>query len=291
MRNIFSFIRRFSVFILFFILQIVSLYALFTFNRSHRAKGLGMAGGITSFFNEKYNKIEDFFTMQEENRRVHKLNDSLINLLKSNFISLDSGAVLQRDTIAQDTSGRIRQYIWRNAQVLYSTANSDKNYLQLNRGSKQGIADDMGVFSSNGGLVGKVVNTGENFCEVMSLLNVVNKMSVQLRRTGSAGMLSWDGTATNELTLINIPKTDSVKKGDTIITGNYSLSYPPGKMVGTVSTVLKDKGSNFFVLKVRPTANLTNLQQVLVVENLNYTEQKQLDKQTQEMIDKKGGSK
>ncbi|MGC4234533.1 MAG: rod shape-determining protein MreC [Niabella sp.] len=291
MHNIFLFIRRFSVFILFLVLQIISLYFLFTYNRSHRAKGLGFAGEVTSYFNNKYNALEDFFTMQEENRRVHKLNDSLMNLLNANFVPVDSGLTIVRDSLIKDTSGKMRQYIWRSAQVLYATAGSDKNYLQINRGSSSGIADDMGVFSSNGGLVGKVINTGKNFSEVMSLLNVVNKLNVQMKRTGSAGTLTWDGKSPKELTLLNIPKTDSVRKGDTIVTGNFSLSFPPGKMVGTVSAVLRDKSSNFFILKIKPAANLTDMQQVFVVENVNYNELQLLNRQTQDMVDKKGGAK
>jgi rod shape-determining protein MreC len=289
--NIFLFIRRFSVFILFLVLQIISLYFLFTYNRSHRAKGLGFAGEVTSYFNNKYNALEDFFTMQEENRRVHKLNDSLMNLLNANFVPVDSGVTVMRDSLLKDTSGKMRQYIWRSAQVLYATAGSDKNYLQINRGSSSGIADDMGVFSSNGGLVGKVINTGKNFSEVMSLLNVVNKLNVQMKRTGSAGTLTWDGKSPKELTLLNIPKTDSVRKGDTIVTGNFSLSFPPGKMVGTVSAVLRDKSSNFFILKIKPAANLTDMQQVFIVENVNYNELQLLNMETQDMVDKKGGGK
>ncbi len=155
MHNIFLFIRRFSVFILFVILQILCLYFLFAYNRSHHAKGLGIAGGITSYFNKKYNTLEDFFTMQEENRRVNKLNDSLINLLSDNFVKVDSGTISVQDAVTLDTSSSTRRFLWRSAEVLYATVSSDKNYLQINRGSQQGIAEDMGVFSSNGGLGGK----------------------------------------------------------------------------------------------------------------------------------------
>ncbi len=284
MLNIFLFVRRFSIFLLFVLLQTVSLYMLFTYNRSHRAAGLGVAGNVTSYFNNKYNKIEDFFTMQEENRRVHRMNDSLMNLLSTNFIT-------NAPPLPKDTTEAALRYKWRSAQVLYSTANNDKNYLQINKGRRDGIANDMGVFSSNGGIVGKVINTGESFSEIMSLLNVVAKTSVQLKRTGSAGMLSWDGKTPNELTLTNIPRTDSARKGDTIITGNYSQSYPAGKMVGTVSAILKEQSSNFYILKIKPAANLSNLQQVFVVENLNYTEQTKLHQQTTEMVEKGGGDK
>ncbi|MFV0605813.1 MAG: rod shape-determining protein MreC [Niabella sp.] len=284
MRNIFLFIRRFSVFIVFVILQIISLYLLFSYNRYHRAKGLDMAGAVTSFFNGKYNAFEDFITMKEENRRVHAMNDSLLNLLQQNFVPKDSGNTLVADSLIADTSGRVRQYVWRSAQVLYATVNSDKNYLQINKGHSSGIKTGMGVISSNGGLVGKVVNVGENFSQVMPLLNVMSKLSVKMKRTGSTGMLTWDGKQAGELTLSNIPKTDSAKRGDTILTGNYSLTYPPNKLVGTVARVLKDNSTNFLVLKIKPVANFGSLQQVFVVENKSFDEQQALDEDTRKIL-------
>ncbi len=286
MRNIFLFIRRFSVFIAFIILQIISLYLLFSYNRYHQAQGLNLAGSITSYFNSKYNAFEDFFAMKEENRRIHAMNDSLMNLLNQNFAIADTTTVVKTDSLRFDTTGKARQFAWRSAQVLYSTVNSDKNYLQINKGSSSGIKEDMGVLSSNGGLVGKVVNVGPNFSQVMTLLHVINKLSVQIKRTGSTGMLSWDGKSTKELILNGIPKTDSIRRGDTVLTGNYSLSYPAGHMVGTVARVLKDDATNFLILKIRPAANFGSLQHVFVVENLKYSEQKALDEQTRRMIER-----
>lgn len=286
MRNVFLFLRRFSVFIAFIILQIISLYFLFSYNKYHHARGLGMAGSVTSYFNGKYKALDDFFKMKEENKRIHAMNDSLMNLLNRNFVFVDSAGVVKTDSARFDTTGKARQFYWRNAQVLYSTVNSDKNYLQINKGGTSGIKEDMGVLSSNGGLVGKVVNVGTNFSQVMTLLHVINKLSVQIKRTGTSGMLSWDGKTPTELTLNGIPKTDSIRRGDTILTGNYSLSYPSGQMVGTVARVLKDGATNFLILKIRPTANFGSLQHVFVVENLNLKEQKALDDETRKIIDK-----
>jgi rod shape-determining protein MreC len=291
MRNVFLFIRQFSVFIAFLILQIICLYLLFTYNRFHRTKGLGVAGEVTGYFNKNYKNVQGFFHLREENRRVHKMNDSLMNLLKNNFVKIDSLDSLVRETVPFDTTGRQRIYKWRSAQVLYTTVNNDRNYLQINKGSNDGISDDMGIFSSNGGLVGKVVNTGKNFSEIMTLLNVMNKLSVQVQKTGRAGMLSWDGTNTTELDMTGIPRTDTIRKGDTILTGNYSLSYPPGKWVGTVAKVLKDESSNFYILKIKPAANFGSLQQVFVVENMNFIEQKKLNEETIKKVERKAERK
>jgi rod shape-determining protein MreC len=285
MRNIFLFIRRYFTFLTFLILQAVALWFLFTYNRFHRAKGLGVANEVTGWFNTRYNKAEDFFTMREENRRIHKMNDSLMNLLSANFIKKDKAVLLVTDSIPYDTLGHYRQYKYRDAQVVYNTVNSEKNYIQINKGSNDGVADYMAVLNSDGSLVGTVLNVSRNFSVVMGLLHVQNKVSVLMKRTGNAGNISWDGKNPHLLTLTGIPKSDSIAKGDTVITGNYSVSIPPGKMVGTVSEVLQDNATGFYILKIKPAANFQSLQQVFVVENLQYTEQQALLDATKKEID------
>lgn len=229
--------------------------------------------------------MEDFFKMKEENRRLLKMNDSLMNLLGSNFARTDTSVIIVKDSIPFDTLGHYRQYAWRDAQVTYNTVNSDKNYVQINRGANQGVKDNMGVFSSDGGLVGQVVNVSANFSQVMSLLHVQNKVNVMVKKTGSAGTLSWDAKDPRYLTLSSIPKSDSLIKGDTILTGKYSLSFPPGHLVGTVAEILPDPSTNFYVLRIRPAAPFSNLQQVMVVENVPMQEQQQLNEDTKRKVD------
>ncbi len=285
MRNIFLFIRRYIVFLAFLVLQALCLWFLFTYNRFHRAKGLGIANELTGWVSTRYNTVEDFFRMKEENKRVQRMNDSLLNLLRDNFVKLDTGQAIRLDTVRIDTSGLYRRYTWREAQVVYNTINSDKNYLQINRGSASGIHDDMGVFSSNGGLVGKVINTGRNYSQVMSLLHVQNKVNVILKKTGNAGNVSWDAKDPRFLTMTGIPKSDSVLHGDTVVTGSFSFSYPPGKMVGTVAGIVQDNSTNFYILKIKTAANFPTLQQVFVVGNMQYDEQMRLDEDTRKKVD------
>ena len=285
LRNIFLFIRRFFTVIVFLILQAVAIWFLVNYNRFYRAKGLGTANEVTGWFNSKYNNVEDFFKMKEENRRILRMNDSLINLLSSNFVKIDTASTLVRDSIPYDTAGHYRHYVWREAQVVYNTVSAEKNYVQINRGSNQGIKDNMGVFSSDGGLVGQVVNVSPNYSQVMSLLHVQNKVNVLVKKTQNSGTLFWDGKDARFLTLMNIPKSDSLVKGDTIVTGNYSLSFPPGHLVGTVAEIVKDNSTNFYVLKIKSAANFSNLQQVMVVENLQYPDQEQLLQETKKKVD------
>lgn len=287
MKNIFLFIRRFSNFLLFVLLQAVALWFLFTYNKFHRARGLGVANEVTGWFNARYNTLEDFFRMNEENKRLLRMNDSLMNLLPGNFVSIDTQSVVKKDSIPYDTLGNYRHWVWREAQVVYSTVSSSNNYVQINRGSRHGIRDNMGVFSSDGALVGKVVNVGPNFSQVMSLLHQLNRVGVLVQRTGSAGTLLWDGEDPRYLQVYNIPRNDSVRIGDTIITGSLSLSYPAGHLVGRVEAVNRDNATNFVTLSVRAVVNFARLQQVMVVENLFYDEQNKLNRETAAKVEER----
>src|SRR5215208_2579288 len=157
MRNIFLFIRRYFTFLAFVVLQIFALWMLFKFNKLHHAAFLDVANEITGTVNTQVDKLDDYFHQGEENRRIHRLNDSLLNLLCTNFSNVDTAQKPVTDSIMVDSVKTVRRYLWRDAKVVYNTANSDKNYLQLNRGAKYGIKDNMAVLNSDGAVVGQVI--------------------------------------------------------------------------------------------------------------------------------------
>ena len=255
MRNIFLFIRRYFTFITFLILQGVSLWFLFNYNRFHRAKFLGIANEITGQINSQYNKLEDYFNLKEENRRVHKLNDSLLNLLSRNFMQRDSGIQMIKDPIPYDTAGHYRRYFLRTATVVYNTINAQKNYIQINRGANQGIKDKMAVISSDGCIVGVVESVSPNFSQIMSLLHVQSTVSIALKKSGEFGTVEWDGKDPRYLILKKIPKTVEVTKGDSVLTSSVSFNFPPGYLVGTIAEIKLDNTSGMYLLKVKTAAN------------------------------------
>lgn len=285
MRNIFLFLRRYKTFLSFLFLQAVALWFLVSYNRFHRAKFLGVANEITGRVNSQYNKVEDFFSLREENRRINKLNDSLLNLLPGNFSKHDTSVQLVQGAQPFDSSGHYRRYLSRPATVVYNTVNAAKNYIQLNRGSLQGIKDNMAVLSSDGNVAGVIVNTSPNFSQAMSLLHVQHKVNAALKKSGHFGTVEWDGKDPRYLTLKGIPQDAHVKKGDTVLTSAYSFNYPPGYQIGFVEDIIEDKSTNFYVLKLKTATNFFNIQQVHVYENLERSEQWQLMQDTKNKIE------
>lgn len=285
MRNVILFIRRYLTFFLFLFLQVISFWMLYSYNKFHQAQFLSSANEITGQINLRYNKVEDFFSLREENKRVHAVNDSLLNISLTNFSSVDTTQRIVKDTLLNDTVNRVRRYLFRPAMVVYNSTSGQKNYLQIDRGFNQGIRENMAVLNSDGSAVGIVVGVSPNFSQVMSLLHVQQKVNVSMKKSGDFGTLEWDGYDPSRLILKGMPKSVPIHQGDTVVSSRYSFNFPPGYPVGTIAGVVNDKTTNFYTLLVKPTANFNNLQQVFVAENLQYSEQEALDKETRKRIE------
>lgn len=286
MRNILLFIQRYFVLLCFLVLQAIALYMLFQYNRYHKAAFSGIAHEVTGRINKQVDKVDDYFHLREENRRVHQMNDSLINLLGSNLAATDTSVKLVSDSLrVNDSTKSVRRYYWRPAKVVYGTTGFEKNYIQLNIGSNQGIADNMAVLSSNGTLVGLVVNTSPNFSQVMTLLHTQSQVQASLKNSNVFGKLEWDAKDPRFVYLGGISRDVEVKKGDSVLTSIYSYNYPPGFLIGTIASISTDKASGFYLLKVKTATNFSALQQVFVVENLQRDEQLKLDEETKKKMD------
>lgn len=274
----------------FVLLQIFSLYMLFKYNRLHHAAFMGVASEVTGSMNTQVDKLDDYFHQGEENRRLHHMNDSLLNLLRADFAVPDSGQRLILDSAMVDSLKQFRKYLYRDAKVVYNTVTSEKNYMQLNRGTKYGVQDNMAVLNSDGAVVGQVVNVSPNFSEVMSLLHVQSSVSAALKKTGDAGKVEWDGKDPRIVQLKGISKSVEVKVGDTVVTSRYSYNFPPDKVIGRVAAISSDPATGFYLLRVRTAVNFNSIQQVFVVENLQRDEQLQLVRDTEKKVEqqKKG---
>lgn len=285
MRNIFLFLRRYFTFIAFLLLQLFALWMLASYNRYHHTVFLGVASEVTGLVNTQVDRLDDYFHQGAENVRVHRMNDSLLNLLKTNFTYTDTAQRLVRDSLKQDSAIAVRRYVWRDAKVVYNTVNAEQNYLQLSRGSRYGIHDDMAVLSSEGSVVGVVVNVSANFSQVMSLLNVQSSVSASHKNTGTLGKVEWDAKDPRYVSLKGISRSVPVKVGDSIMTSRYTYNFPPSHLIGTVAEITTDQATGFYLLKVKTAVNFSTLQQVFVVENLQRDEQQQLMKDTEKKLE------
>ena len=281
MRNIFLFIRQYFTLITFFILQIICIVALSKFSKTHEAFFSSKANEVTGIINSKFNSVTKYFQLSSVNRDLALENNRLKNLLKSNIVGPDSSKIIYIDTLIKDTLNRYRKYSFLPATVVGNTVSLESNFIMLERGYKQGVKTEMGVMGPLG-IVGKVISVSENYSVVMSLLNRNSKVSAMLKKGNElySENVEWDGKDPEYLVMKKVSKSVDVKKGDTVVTSNYSPSFPSLLMIGTVSEIAKDDAGNTYSLKIKLATNFRMIQHVYLIVNHFYNEQFQLDSLT-----------
>ena len=279
MRNIFLFIRRYFNFLFFLVLQIIALSFLFRYNKFHEAAFMGIANELTGRVSSRYSNVQYYFHLKQTNEALVAQNEALLNALPSNFQPPDSAVNIVTDTVRTDTSSAVRRYEWLRARVVNNSVTLQNNYMTIHRGENQGVKKDMGVISPKG-IVGTVVNTSENFAVVMTMLNRQSSVSAKLKKGGEISKVQWDGKSPSRVTMMNIPRSSNVAKGDSVVTSGYSLSFPPDILIGIVTDVIEDKSSNFLMVQIQPGTNFYSVEYVMVVNNLQKDEQKTLEEAT-----------
>ena len=277
MKNIIGFIRQNFTFFSFLILQILSLVMLSSNSKTHETFFGGWSNQVSGNINQYYSSWTYFFSLKATNEKLAAENVALRNQLAQNFVGFDTTKKLGTLILRKDSLEKIRKFYYYPAKVVGNTFTLQKNYIVIERGSKQGIKKDMAAISPDGSIVGVVVEVNENYSTIMSLLHRNSKVSAMLKRDRIAGSIEWDGMSPDILLLKNISKSALPKIGDTVLTSPYSSSFPAQLMIGRVASIVKDPSSNFLTLNIKSATNFYNLEFVYLVENKRMEAQSDIE--------------
>ena len=244
---------------------------------------MDIANEVTGKVYKQYNNVEYYFQLKKTNDSLVKANERLYNKLKQDFEMPDTVNKIAIDTIRIDSTEKYRKYLYMEAKVVGNSISLPNNYIQLNRGTLQGVQKDMGVINVNNAVVGTVIDVSNNFSVVMSLLHMQSNISAKLKKTGEVGNVVWDGKKPNIVLLKEIGKNATVHKGDSVITSGFSEKFPYGLLIGTIDQIIEDKSTNIYTLKVRTAANFFNLEYVYIINNLQKDEPAELLKRVKKV--------
>ena len=275
MRNVFLFLKRYSVLIIFLVLQGLALSMLFSYNRFHQTTYGMFSNEVAGKLNKRVNKVESFFTLGEQNQALRKQNAALLSYLPSGSVSPDTSFLVVSDTVTVDSLKSYRQYQYFDAKIISNSVFLQQNYIVLHRGSVQGIVPNMAVVGTDG-LIGTVISVSENMSIVMSLLHRQSKVIAVLKKGSGLGEVTWDGKDPRFLVLSKVPKTIVVKKGDTVVSSPYSDKFPPGIPIGYVEKIDQDQETNTYKLKIRTAVDFYAVHHAYIVKNLLQEEIDQL---------------
>src|SRR5579859_2759079 len=155
------------------------------------------------------------------------------------------------------------QYVARTvaAQVIGSSGSDLSRVVYIDKGENAGIDRDMAVITANG-IVGKVLMAYPSVAQVLLINDQSSGVGAILEKTRLQGVLR--GTANGEVALERVMSDEQVAPGETVLTSGGDQIFPKGLPVGTVTKV--GNGRDLFLnIKIKPAADLSKLEEVLVL--------------------------
>lgn len=271
MWNLIRFFVRNSPFFTWLLLTILSIILLCQQNPYHRSAWLSSANVVTGTFYKTSDNISGYFGLRTINEELL----SRTGLLEEENIRLKR--ILREyegfKEMAIDTTSH---YNYTVAHVVSNSINQKENYITLDKGRADGIHQDQGVADQNG-VVGIVSKVSEHFSLVISVLNPNLRLSVSLKNDESYGSLWWDGSSPEFALVEDLPRTVKFERGDTVVTTDYSSSFPKGVPVGTISESYDQADNNNFVtLRVKLFSDFNRINDVHVIKNQDSEEREAL---------------
>jgi len=147
------------------------------------------------------------------------------------------------------------------AQVIGSSGSDLSRSIYIDKGSNEGIATDMAVISA-GGIVGKVLRVYPSTSLVLMINDQTSGVGAMLEKSRLQGVLK--GTPDGAVILERVMSDEEVAPGDTVLSSGGDQIFPKGLAVGTVTKVSPGR-EMFLKIEVKPAADLSRLEEVLVV--------------------------
>ncbi len=163
------------------------------------------------------------------------------------------------------------------AQVVGTAGTDTAKVIYINKGSKDGLQVQMPVITPDG-IIGKVKNVFPHTAQVLLISDQTSGTGVVLQATRIRGVMK--GNASGQPQMINISPDERIRPGEPVVTSGGDQVYPPGMPVGVVDHVVADPDTSYVNVVIKPNADLSKIEEVLVVtafsDKMPFAQQKDI---------------
>ena len=277
MQGFIEFIIRFKNYISFLALVIISL-SLISMGSVNKLGGFRtMIIGTFGWIQEGFNWIPNPGAVQNENKALREL-----NLQLSNEVTRMRNSVVENNKLrALLDLKKVSDDEFIAVSVVGMSSIQMRNYLIIDKGSESGIATGMSL-RNDAGLVGVVIGQSSNYAVVETIINRDVKISAKCLRSEYKGIVVWEGG--EYLLMKNVPKSFDVKKGDVIVTSEFSNKYPINIPIGKVREAKEEQGHLFLKVVLEPMVSFSTLEEAFVIKELPSSERTELIQEIDEKL-------
>lgn len=271
MSNIIAFFAKYHRFLLFLLLELICLFFVVNYNRYQSASFFNLTYEASGKMYALYDNVNYYFHLKQVNDSLMAENARLRAVQPFSKYIDTTKPVEVTDTIFK------QKFVYLPGRVINNSISQRNNYLTLDIGSKHGVDKLMGVVTTAGVVGITTSNVSSNFTAVLSILHEEFSISAQIVEAGSIGDVTWDGKNPDIVQLSGIPIQTAVKKGQVVNTSPYSSIFPQGTTIGVIQDFEVKPGESDYTINVKLAADLRNVRQVYVIDNLMKVEQQKVE--------------
>jgi rod shape-determining protein MreC len=148
------------------------------------------------------------------------------------------------------------------AQVIGRDTNNLYRGIVLDKGEREGVRPEMGVITPVG-VVGRVIKSSPSSSVVLLVSDPHNAITGIVQRSRDEGIV--EGTPHGRARIKYLPLLSSVRVGDTVLTSGLTGGFPRGLVIGSVIGFEREEGALFQSAEISLEADLSKLEDVLVI--------------------------
>ncbi len=236
-----------------------------------------LSGNIRSFFYslslssqewlwEKGDNVSDFWVSVFKAEAIKKENERLILENQTLIIENINLGYLKEENEVLKTAFDIKlqeEFELEISQVVAKEISRD--YLIINKGSRDGARFGLPVITEEKVLVGKIIEVYENTSRVQLSTAKENSFDVEVLGRDIYGLVEGEGNLTFSLGLI--PKEKEINIADKVVTSVLGGNFPKGLLVGEVQRVNSSDVASFQEAELNPSFNIKELNYLFIIIN------------------------
>jgi len=206
------------------------------------------------------NNLTDAGGLSRENQQLRTENERLTNELAR---AREAAVQQQNQADLNAVRAQFPNDTFLAASVVSRDISNVRSVVAIDRGSSDGVKTGMIVVTEGRSLVGTVTKVLGDYAWVTLITDPKSAVSALVQESRAEGVVAgnYDGALNMEF----VGQGAAVKQGDFVLTSGVGGGYPPGIVIGRVSTVQKNDQDLFQSVRVEHLASLSSLDHVLVL--------------------------
>jgi len=152
------------------------------------------------------------------------------------------------------------------ASIVGKSLQGAEDWILIDKGTKDGVEKNMAIVSEEFSLVGRVIESNDNFSKVMLITDKNSIVGALIENKRNEGLVQKE-EGSDKIFLDFVPKNEAVEIGEKILTSGMDNVYPKSILIGKVEKIDASENQLFQKITILPAVDFNKLEKVFILKS------------------------